>query len=205
MGNDRQAKNGAPESVVGETLKSFMDIAFSVIVAECFTRYSDIILAPAAHLLAFSAILATVGCVVLSYVHFRISLGKWPYLETPLGYCRFGVDVAIVGVYGYQLYSITELIAGRGLCKYTFAFFLTFLLYLISGLVRRREHRTPKASRLNLLVPFTALFVAVHLGYRMVLARYGPSAALNGLTVAGCTLFVVAYRIWRGLERWKSR
>ncbi|MEW6048629.1 MAG: hypothetical protein AB1609_19500 [Bacillota bacterium] len=180
------------------TMKSFMDVAFSVIVAECFTRYAEVLLEPSRHLLSFLAVIATIGSVVWSYVQFRISLEVWPYLDRPIGYCRFAADLLIVGLYGYQLYSIRDLLTRGSLCKYTLAFPLVFSLYIASGALRRHEHGTREASRMGLLVIFFLFFVMIAVGYQVAFARCGPGLVLNGVAVALPTVLIVLYRVLRG-------
>jgi len=176
-------------------LTEFVTIVFGVVIAESFARYSSYILHPTLSL-AFVGLMAVYITTISSWIFYHRSAIRYPY-NGGLGILRFALDFITVGLYAYLLYSLELIARSAQLTQYLVGFAVIFFVYIFSGLVRRKEHHDPKASRVILLGAFFIAFLVAACVYEFVLAT--KSNIVNWLFLLLPPLLNVVFRLirWR--------
>jgi len=166
-------------------------------MAESLARYNNQILelSPGITLFGLSVVYVI---TVSSWWGYHKSLANYPYLDSHWGFIRFCLDLFAVAIYAYLIYAV-KLISDTGsLLRFAWAVPAVFLLYLLSGLVRRLEYDTAEASRFPLLLYFffaSSVFAALY----HVLKDQGELSGQgwNWTFLAIFLVVVLAFRLWR--------
>ncbi|MFQ5924672.1 MAG: hypothetical protein ACE5IE_01570 [Dehalococcoidia bacterium] len=188
-------------NALSDKLVLFIGIVFAVVIAESFARYSSLILHPSASL-GFIGLLAVYLTVVSSWVRYHRKALQYPYIiESSWWWLRFGGDFIIVGLYAYLLYSLAPAHEEGNLVFYLWGFALIFFLYILVGILRRKEHNNPKASGLKQLFVLFFPLLVIAIVYQFVVQTLFPTvlAALNWLFLLVPPLLnaLFTYRWWR--------
>jgi len=142
-----------------------IEIVFGVVLGASLTIYRSVIadfFAPS-HLTAVVALVTIYVTAVLSWLDWHDTIDRAPYaLQTFCEKVRLAVDLLVPGSYVYVLFAIDAFSEEpRGsVARFLAGYTMVFALYVVSGLLRRRQYGV-RASRVGTLLAFTAYFVVL--------------------------------------------
>lgn len=141
-----------------DRLVDLIDILFAVVVGTSISTafannpiqrlpslYEVITLPNMSLIIAYAA-------VILSWVGYHRMMEVNPYTPNRWGYSRFGIDVVIVFVYTFLIYS-REIFS-----IFLFIFPIIFLLYAFGGIIRNKEYKK-RVSWPKVSLKYTFLFL----------------------------------------------
>jgi 5'(3')-deoxyribonucleotidase len=177
---------------------------FAVLLAKTFFDYKECILAPFSkeHYLLTLGLLLVYTTALLSWIDYSFTTIVSPYrFGGPLRErFRFLVDLLIVVLYAFMLFSLESLKIDKGasISQLLLGLFLVFLLYYFSGVLRIRQYGK-RASRRGLISIFLFVYLILFTVYT-ILFRYVcliQRERLNAIFIVLAWLLMIAYRIVR--------
>lgn len=180
---------------------------FGVVIANSLVMYKEVILNPFSkeHLYPAIALFTVYLTVIMSWVDFSFTTLSNPYKFTWRPYLaerlRFFVDLLIVVLYAYLLFALGPLVKDNSvnLWNWVLVYFLLFLLYLGSGLLRRKKHGK-SASRIGLIIIFGVVLLGIFAAYiclRLLIIPQSSYCWLNLGVIFAILMVMVSYRIIR--------
>lgn len=159
---------------------SFVEIFFAVVLGTSIVdpEIRALLFPPALGSLSFWALIAVYLTAITSWAGWHKSTLKYPYTDSRLGELRSVADALIVVVYGSLLFFASRV--GASLLWYLLGFLTGFLLYFVSGILRRTEYRTKEASQIGLILEHCIPLIIAATAYVIlskVLSQF-PRAAL---------------------------
>jgi hypothetical protein len=193
-------QSNASDQWVSDKFLQFVDIVFGVVVAQGFSRYSDLILHPLSSPLQTLALAVVYLTTTLSWIGYHRSMHRFPYdTRSMRSWPRIVLDFIIVSLYARLLFSITDL-GNEPSTAYLFdiilGYVLVFFIYVCSGISRIWELGNPKASRLKELCFLVAAYSLLLVIYTYLRITLDP-VVVNYLFITFCALVYVGYRAWR--------
>jgi 5'(3')-deoxyribonucleotidase len=158
---------------ISDNLVRLVQVVFGLVVAQSLLLYRSVIVAPGSpHYLAAVALLVIYATTVLSWIDWHRTMEFNPYNLNPRHpykiqeQFRLGVDLVIVSIYAYALFTIAifETDPRNSVARFLLAFPLIFLAYVVSGLLRRLTHGK-HASNLRPILEFGLAFSLVWVLY----------------------------------------
>lgn len=193
---------------ISDQLVRLVQIVFGLVLAQSLLLHRDIIIHPfsGGNWLAALALVTVYVTTVLSWIDWHVTMELRPYNFNPRNRyrlterARLGLDLSIVTLYAYLLFSIEEFkkAPNNSIELFLLGFPTVFLAYLLSGLARRRSHGK-LASNPGPIVIFGIVYFLLCLGYHFAY-RVLPSVAgdalkwLNASAIALSFAFMIAYR-----------
>lgn len=182
-----------------------MQVVFAVVLGGGLIQFNDILFPPRFSTIEFWALFGVYATSIMSWTGYHHRITDYNYTHTKSGILRLFTDVFIVIMYAFLLFAGTR--QGQSIETYLWVFSIVFLLYSVSGWLRRKEYSDKKASNIPMLLVFLSLFVAVSLLFTILL-RFTCSdvTILNWSFIFLPFLLMLAFRYfheWRKLK-WKT-
>jgi hypothetical protein len=186
-----------------------IDFFFALVLGQGILRFDEVIQAPLdANLQVWIALVAIYYTVVRSFVAWHAAIETRRYKiggdERTTELWRVYIDVLIVAVYAFMLFSAEPLIAtpGADIRGLFWAFPLLFLLYGAWGYFRRIAWG-PDEFMLPMLVLFFVLYVAVALAYTTAMPGMSScDSELVNLIALGVVLALMG--LYRYINFWQG-
>ncbi len=211
--------SSVPASELSDKIVRLIQVFFGVILAQGILRNDDLITAP----FAASNIVATIGfaslyfTTVRSWIDWHLTMTKYPY-DVRLGsphrsteMLRIWADLGFVITYAYLLFTVESLIgdSSADLIPHLLGYAVLFVLYLASGLLRRR-HYGNAAGQVKAISIFGSLYLLVLATYWVFVRESGlwetaGSSWLNGFALLVIFGLTYAYRSYRQQLRRKGQ
>src|ERR1035437_1469155 len=171
---------------ISDQLVRLVQIVFGLVLAQSLLLHRDIVVHPfsGANWVAALALSAVYITTILSWIDWHITMEMRPYNFSPQNVhlftekVRLGVDLFVVTVYAYLLFTIADSQKRRpdeSLGGYLFGFPVIFGAYLLSGLARRRSHGKLATNPTPIIwfgVGYVALYIAYGRGYVAVASTW---------------------------------
>lgn len=189
---------------------TFVEIFFAVVLGASILEFNEFLFPPDLTSRSFWALIVVYFAAVTSWTGWYSSVDKFPYTPSVAGYLRSLLDAVIVGTYAALLFFGSRV--DSSLIYYLWSFSAVFVLYLVSGMVRRAEYHDPEASQTCLIICHGSVVLIAAIAYT-VLHTILPEV-LSQLPSGVLWLFVLlpfptmfsfrAWREWRNLP-WTVR
>lgn len=198
---------------VSTHLVGLVQIVFGVVLAGSLTAFKAVVVAPGGHSVALMALIGVYGTVVMSWIDWHITIELYPYHVSPrnpdrwVEYTRLLLDLAIVVVYTYLLFTAEPLISNDSadLYSHLVGYAALFGFYLIGGTVRRRAYGRRASDVATISVGLaTYAFLAILYAIARMTGTLAP-AMLNGLILVAAFFIMIFYRRLRGQRRAKRQ
>ncbi len=134
-----------------DRLVTLVQVVFAVVIGGGLIEFGEMLFYPNNKITCF-ALIGVFFTSIMSWTGYHARMEERPYTPTKFGVFRLLIDIVIVGTYAFLLFASTK--GGQSIEHYLWGFSTVFLLYIVSGWLRRREHNDPKASNLRLLIKF---------------------------------------------------
>lgn len=180
-------------------LVTLVQVVFAVVIGGGLIQFHEILFPPK-NTIAFYALVGVYATSITSWTGYHYRMERHPYTRTRLGVLRLFTDIFIVTTYAFLLFAGAK--QGESIESYLWGFSVVFLLYVISGWLRRREYSDPEASKLRLLIIFFFGFLTVPSLYRGLTWYAGVSAIF--LSPIFVWFPLVAMLIFRWRHEWKE-
>lgn len=196
-GNVEEMKPEDTQSNISGSLITLVDIIFGVVIAESFVLYHDSLFHPSLSP-TFVGLLTVYFVTVTSWIGYHSSVTKYPY-NSNLSKVRFSIDLVIVAMYAYLLYSVGTFETNSDLSSYLWGFPAIFILYIASGQIRRKEYNE-EASKQPLLLVCLCVFILMCCIYQFLVLPicFSWLWVLNWVFILLPLFIYVAYRQKRG-------
>lgn len=189
-----------------DELVKLPEIIFGLVIAQSLVSHREVLIDPFpgddpwSHVVAIIALVTVYVTTVMSWYDWHGTMVDRPYDMSRFGWtewARLGSDMVIVVLYAYLLFSIApfESNPSADIWRHLLGYPLVFLVYLFSGVTRRRTYG-PLASNLRIIVAFLAMLVGLVVAYE-ALWRMTASLWLNVATL----LAVLAMMLWYRRDR----
>lgn len=186
------------EKEISKRLVNLIDITFGVVVACSFTILFDNSDYTFFKIDYYILLLIAYFSIILSWIGYHRMIENQYYKQNILGYLRFGIDILLIFLYAYLLYSYDNL--------YNFLLILPiiFLLYLISGIIRNKEHnKVVNWSKGSII--FTFLFLINFILYNFwINNKFASNFVFLSLIYITTFVFLLLYRIYRHIIGFKD-
>jgi len=180
-------------------LVTLVQVVFAVVIGGGLIQFHEFLFPPKNTIASF-ALIAVYATSIMSWAGYHHRMEEYPYTHTKFGIGRLNVDIFIVVMYAFLLFAGTR--QGQSIEPYLWGFSVVFLLYVVSGWLRRKEYNDPKATRLGLLVKFFfAYSLSVPSLFRILNCYTGVSTILLSQIFVWLPLLVML--IFRSYE-WKK-
>jgi 5'(3')-deoxyribonucleotidase len=204
---------------ISDNLVRLVQVVFGLVIAQSLLLYRAVIVAPGSpHYLAAVALLVIYTTTVMSWIDWHNTMEFNPYNLNPRHpyklqeQLRLGLDLVIVSIYAYALFTIAifEDNPRNSIARFLFAFPLIFLAYVVSGLLRRISHGR-HASNVRVILEFGIAFGLVWLLYLLLaVGQYSSDDHAYRQWINLGTLFavfgiMVTYRLRRSYLRTKQQ
>ena len=202
-GNDNKGYGRLPHFV------TFVEIFFAVVLGASILEpeIRALLFPPAFASPSFWALIAVYFTAITSWTGWHKSTTEYPYSDSRIGEARSVVDAIIVAVYGALLFFGSRI--DNSLFWYLLGFVIVFVLYLVSGIMRRTEYHTKEASQTNLIVKHCIPLVIGAIAYIIlskVLSQFSTAAIWAFVLLPLLTMTSYRwYRNWRKLPWTKRR
>ncbi len=169
---------------VSDRFVQFVGIVFGVVVVQSFVRYDTYILNPFSSnsIFPFLALIGIYITTTSSWIGYHRSMNRYPYdTKSGMGTLRMHLDLFIVAVYAFLLFSIQDLSKGANessLLRYLWGYFAMWPLYLLVGIVRQKEKKQRKASFPGLLLIFGVVHLILAFSYPFAMTGLAISSEL---------------------------
>src|SRR5262245_39006532 len=153
---DKQAKPGA--AGVSDRMIRLVEIVFGVVLGSSLSLYRSVVSDPFSitHVTAVLALVTVYMTGVLSWIDWHNTMDRTPYLlGVRLEKIRFAADLLISTLYVYILFSIEALTdAPSGdLSHFLAGYVIVYALYIVSGVLRRKQYGRLASRPLIIAVP----------------------------------------------------
>jgi hypothetical protein len=196
---------------ISDQLVRLVQIVFGLVLAQSLLLHRDIVVHPfsGANRVAALALAAVYITTVLSWIDWHVTMEMRPYnfssqnAHLTTEKVRLGLDLFIVTVYAYLLFTVEELKQkpDEWIGGYLLGFPMIFGAYLLSGLARRRSHgklATNPAPILWLGLAYVILYILYGLGYVAVTSDFKQGLPwLNAAGIGMALGLMIAYRLFR--------
>ena len=186
------------QSSISGSLTILVDIVFGVVIAESFALYHNYLFHPSISPI-FVGLLTVYLVTIMSWIGYHSSIAQYPYKDSGLGKARFVADLATVAMYAYLVYAVGGFTTTSvNLSYYLWGFPTIFLLYIISGQIRRKEY-SPEASKQRLLFAYLFGFISMCCIYQFLVFPVLSSYLwiLNWVFISLQPIVNIAYRLQR--------
>lgn len=181
-------------------LVTLVQVFFAVVIGGALIEFNDTIFAPEFSI-SFLSLLIVFLTSIMSWTGYHTSMGKYPYTHSISGILRLYSDVIIVVVYGFLLFSSTDSTDPHNIVlsnSYLFGFSGVFLLYIISGLLRRSEYNDKSASKTCLLRAFFITTLILAVSYPIIYINFNiDKLLLSQIFIWFPLLLMIVFRWWR--------
>lgn len=148
---------------LSERYVQFVDIVFGVVIAFGLVEYKNLIkqvFVLEAPLFPFTTLLGIYLITSFSWIGYHKSMYEFPYrFEKKIYISRMLVDFLIVSVYAALIFTVADFFTESSaidLTGYLRGYFLIWILYILSGIIRQSEYGEKTASHQPLLYIFAA-------------------------------------------------
>lgn len=173
---------------LSEAFVRLIDIMFGLTITQGLVLYRDLIVKPALSL-EVAALVLVYATIILSWVGYHTSILRYPYNKSPWSRLRLFLDIVILILYAYLVFSV------QNLQNIFLGLASVFLFYVINGLARIREWRDGKVSKPQLSLLFTIAFIIEW----CILEFYSSTSPyLPWILVFTGLALLIFYRITRG-------
>ena len=154
-GKPLEAKRNLKTNTFSDRLVTLVQVIFAVVIGGGLIEFGEFLFFPKNIIICY-ALIGVFLTSILSWTEYHARMEQYPYTPTKLGVFRLQADVFIVGTYAFLLFAGTR--QEQSIESYLWGFSVVFLLYVLSGWLRRREHSDSGASRLRLLITYFLVF-----------------------------------------------
>jgi hypothetical protein len=196
------------ESRISNRLVDLIDIVFGVVVATSLAAaFGNKLLDSVPSLqqiatLANASLIVGYTAIILSWVGYHKMIEYDPYKMSSWGNARFAVDVIIVFVYTFMIYSVNSF------TLFLSAFPLAFFLYAFGGILRNKEYGKVVSWPLGSSIFFIGFLVnfAIWLSWDSIvlncsIAREIP---ITWILLSVTLFYLILYR-WKRGKMWLTR
>lgn len=191
---------------------TFVEIFFAVVLGASILEFYKFLFPPDLTSPSFWAIVTVYFVAVTSWIGWHKSVTEFPYTDSGAGYIRSMLDAIIVGTYVALLFfgsNIDKVFSDSrnndALLYFLWGFFLIFLIYYISGRIRRAEYteREPdQVSKLHLIRRHGYILALIAIVYTVLynimpeVLSQAPKGVLWLFTMIPLAT-MVSFRSWR--------
>lgn len=183
-------------------------LLFALVLAKGLVMYKEIVLNPflPQNRLAAAGLLVIYLTTLLSWIDFSDTMDANPYIFSRkwkkirwFEKFRFGVDIFIVFLYAYLLFSVESFQKDpeANIHKYLLGFAGVFFLYYISGVVRVLVHGWRASRRLLIFGIFVVFVLIMGVYSKCYLYDWVPKMLLNYMAVICCGITIIVHRLVR--------
>jgi hypothetical protein len=192
-------KDRTERQKTSERFGQFVTVVFGLVISQGLTKYTSVVLDPSVSGFQFCALIGVFATTILSWIGYTRSMYKYPYDMTRLlSWLRMGVDFAAVSNYARLIFSLVNFAPGAAstdITIYVQGYFLVFVFYYLSGLIRVQEYNDKKASAQGKLIVFIIVYAL--LWGANFLFRPQAATAAGWILMLACPLCTIFYRILR--------
>ncbi len=191
--NQSKQSTYGDKSPFSERLVTLVQVVFAVVIGGGLIEFHEI-LSPPKNTIAFWALVGVYVTSIMSWTGYHSRMEQYPYTPTKLGIFRLYTDMLIVIFYAFLLFAGTS--QNTSMESYLWGFSSVFLLYIVSGQLRRKEYNDKRASKQMLLwVFFGALFVVASLFTILIHCTRVDITLLDWIFVFLPLLIMISFRL----------
>lgn len=127
-------------SDMSRILTLLINILFIVIIAASFALYGNYLFRPFASPVIFVGLLTVYFMVIMHWIDYHSHITEYPYKDSMFAKARFGVQMALVAMCAYLLYSLGTAKATPDLSPYLWGFPIILGLYMASRRLKQKEY-----------------------------------------------------------------